>query len=266
MSSVRRPGGDVPAGNGGWQRSRGPLLAGAAVVISVLFLVPPLGSLARRYVYAESLQFAAFGFAVPALIVLAAPWPRWLAWPGGRANRAGRAGGAGFRRAAAAAACFLAVAIAWRLPPAVDALARYPGLAVAELLSLAAAGSLLWLELVPSPPFTPRSSRPQRAAIATVTMWIIWVVAYVLGFARAAWYTAYPHLPGHGISVAADQQLSTWILWAVPALCFVPVVSTIMLKWLREPEDVDAELKVVAAGAAPRGWPRPPRGWRTPAS
>ena len=49
-------------------------LAIAAVILVTLSLVPPAGSYARRYVFAESLQFVLFATAVPALLVLGAPW------------------------------------------------------------------------------------------------------------------------------------------------------------------------------------------------
>jgi hypothetical protein len=41
--------------------------------------------------------------------------------------------------------------VVWRLPPELDALARLPGLAVAEAITLLAAGCGLWLEIVHSP-------------------------------------------------------------------------------------------------------------------
>ena len=43
-------------------------LAIAAVILVALSLLPPAGSLARRYVFAESAQFVLFATAVPALL------------------------------------------------------------------------------------------------------------------------------------------------------------------------------------------------------
>jgi hypothetical protein len=56
-----------------WLSRRRFWLAIAAVVLIVLSLVPPAGGYARRYVYAESLQFVVFATVVPALLVLGAP-------------------------------------------------------------------------------------------------------------------------------------------------------------------------------------------------
>jgi len=72
-----------------------------------------------------------------------------------------------------------------------DALARQPALVVAEAVTLLAAGAAIWLEIVDSPPVAPRLPRPQRAAVAALAMWSIWIVAYVLGSASHAVFSAY---------------------------------------------------------------------------
>ena len=168
----------------------------------LLSLVPPAATVARRYVFAESLQFVVFAAVVPALLVLGAPW-RWLG-PGARGRserRAGmrpsRPGSSGFLRGAAFLLVFMGTLVAWRLPASVNALAARPALAVLEMVTLVTAGSALWLELVESPPWLPRLPRPLRAVFAAVAMWTIWVLAYILGFSQVAFFRAYSH-PGLG--------------------------------------------------------------------
>jgi len=252
-------------------------LAIAAAVLVLVSLVPPVGTYARRYVFAESLQFAVFAAVVPALLVLGAPWrlilPRRFSGPradeGGRAGHTGRPRrGSGFPRGAAVLLAFMAVVIAWRLPVTVDALATQPGLAVAEMVILVAVGSALWLELVESPPLLPRLPRPLRAAFAALAMWTIWALAYILGFSHMAWFPAYVH-PG-GLSPVVDQEIATGIMWAIPAFCFVPVVYVTALTWLRDSEDPDEALRAIVRAQSeqpgqPKSgrWPRPPRGWDT---
>ncbi len=249
------------------------LLAIAAVTLVVLSLVPPAGLYARRYVFAESLQFAVFAAAVPALLVLGAPWRGLglsrvmlgLTGRGVTSRRGSRdAGSAAFLRGASALLLFVGMVIVWRLPVTVNGLARLPGLAVAEMLTLAGAGTGLWLELVESPPLLPRMSRPLRAVFAALAMWTIWVLAYILGFSHVAWFTAYPH---PGLSALADQEIATGIMWAVPAFCFIPVVYVTAMAWLKDSGDPDEELRAVAAGLDPQSrpgrWPRPPRGWKS---
>jgi cytochrome c oxidase assembly factor CtaG len=248
-------------------------------MLILVSLVPPVGSYARRYVFAEALQFVLFGVAAPALLVLGAPWRAMrlaglaggVRRPGaprgpGAPRRAGRRA-SGFARGATVLLVFIAVVIAWRLPASVNALATQPGLAVLEMVTLVAAGSALWLELVESPPLLPRLSRPLRAFFAALAMWTIWILAYILGFSQVAWFTAYRH---PGLGTVADQQIATGIMWAVPALCFIPVVYVAALTWLRDSEDPDEGLRDLVRsersqpGRSQRGrWPRPPRGWDT---
>ena len=138
---------------------------------------------------------------------------------------------------------FIVLAIAWRLPATVNALARDPGVAVAEMVTLIGGGSGLWLELVGSRPLLPRLSRPQRAVMAAVAMWTIWVLAYIMGMSKVAWFAAYSHAAGDGLGTAADQQVAVGILWAVPALCFAPVIYGVLMAWLRDSQDPDEELR-----------------------
>jgi len=114
---------------------------------------------------------------------------------------------------------------------------------------------------VESPPLLPRMSRPLRAFCAAVAMWMIWILAYILGFSQVAWFTAYAH---PGLSSVADQEIATGIMWAVPALCFAPVVFVAALTWLKDTEDPDEGLRALVSADHPQRsgrWPRPPRGW-----
>jgi cytochrome c oxidase assembly factor CtaG len=248
-------------------RARYWLLA-AAAVIAAASVLPPGGTEARRYVFAESLQFALFAIVVPALVVLGAPWrlgrrPRELA----ARVAAGRRDRPAFLRAAAYLVVFAGASAAWRLPAAVDALARQPGLAAGELATLLVAGTGLWLEIAESPPLAPRIARWQRAVVAALAMWTIWALAYILGFSRVAWYPAYRHVAGRGLSTIADQQIATGTLWAAAAFCFLPVIFYSAMTWLRDTEDPDDELRGVVRRERHRAWatgsPRPPRGDET---
>ena len=115
-----------------------------------------------------------------------------------------------------------------------------------------------------SPPLLPRLSRPLRATFAALGMWTIWILAYILGFSHVAWFPAYVHQGG--LSPVQDQELATGIMWAVSAVCFIPVVFVTGLAWLKDSEDPDEELRAIVRaqpGPAKTGrWrPRPPRGW-----
>ena len=251
----------------GFRRLR-PWLAPVGAAAGLAVLVPPVGVAARQYVYVQAIQFAVLATAVPALVVLGAPWRRVGAPVASLAARLANA--RSHRRGAAPAWAamigFIAVAVIWRLPIAVNALVRYPALTAVEALSLLAAGCLLWVELVESPPFLPTIARPMRAAFSALPMWTIWAMAYIMAFSHTVWFTAFAPNAGHRPGVIVDQQIATFLLWAITGLCFVPVVFVSLLTWLRDTSDPDHELRRVpspSGAAAPRA-PRPPRGWRLP--
>jgi cytochrome c oxidase assembly factor CtaG len=236
-----------------------PSLAAAGGALMLVCVLPPMVTLAHRYVFAESVQFVVFAMAGPALIVLGAPW-RQLGLSGTASRLAGARGQhTSLRYGCGYLIAFIAVCLAWRLPPVVDALARHPALAAAELVTLALAGTGLWLELVASPPLRPRLSRPQQAAVAALALWSTWAVAYVLGFANGAVFHAYDGA-GSALSGPADQQITVGLVWAVAGACFVPVVFASLLGWLRDSDDPAAGLPEIMrdGGRRPavRGWGR----------
>ncbi len=260
--------------------------AGAALIVAGL----AVEGLARRYVVAESAQFVVFAMAAPALIVLGAPWrllrlSRAPASPdpaspdpaspdpaspdlaSGAAPldrlAAARQRQNSFPRAGGYLLAFICAGVAWRLPPVMDALARHPVLVLPELVTLLAAGTGLWLELVPSPPLAPRLPKPQRATIAALAMWSAWAVAYVLGLSNHAVFHGYDPAGG-ALSAVADQQITVALVWAVSACCFVPVIFVAVLTWLSGNGDPDEELQRLARDGRQhpvvRGWGRPARG------
>src|SRR5258708_18560816 len=168
------------------QRLR-PWLALAGAVLAVGVLVPPGGTAASQHVFAQAVQFAVLAIAAPALVVLGAPW-RLLAGLLGRGgtNLAdGVAIARSHRRSRARPVIilmtFIVVALAWRLPVAVNAVVRYPALTAGEAVSLIGTGCALWLELVESPPFLPRITRPQRAPFPPLPMGAPRARAYLTG-------------------------------------------------------------------------------------
>ena len=232
-------------------------------------ILPPVETLARQYLVAESVQFCLLSMAGPALVVLGAPWrlfrlsraqaggsqakPEYvMAWRTGW--RPGRADRPSFVRAMGFGAWWVGSCVCWRLPPVLDALARHPALILAELATLTPAGIGLWLELVNSPPLTPRLSRPLRAAIAALAMWSTWAIAYILGFAGGPVVHAYDGV-GSSLSAVTDQELAAFVLWLVAACCFVPVIFVSLLTWLRDGADPGEE----PASPGVRGWGRQPR-------
>lgn len=245
-----------------WRVRNRRWLAVAGLILAVGCLLPPVSSLAGRYVVAETAQFAVFAMIVPSLLVLADPWPLLrLGGPAARLARTGRRHPS-IRRSAGFLALFAACAAVWRLPVAVDAVARHQGLALAELASLLIAGTGLWLELVPPAPLRLRGRGGQVAGLAAGAMWVIWIIAYILGQATHGVFHGFRYPPGGPLSAVADQELATAVLWGVAAVCFMPVVFHAGLSWLHQDQDMDTELERVSTGSAlppVRGWGQPHR-------
>jgi len=239
---------------------RGVLALAGLLLIG--WLVPPLSVWSRHYEFVEALQFSFLAIVVPALTVIGSPWslvglaspePQRIDDDGQRVAPSeplrpiDRLAGGRRRhpeawRTIGFAALYLAGAILWRTPLTVDALKRHPWLSLVEAATLVAVGVGLWLELVESPPLTPRSTRPTRVALAAISMWVIWILAYLVGLSHGSWYQAYPHRAGTGLSLSADQQLTTGVMWFVSACAFVPVVYWNLVRWLQSEENPDEEL------------------------
>ena len=230
----------------------------AAFVLIAGMLLPPIAGYARQYAFVQALQFAIFAVAGPALLVLAIPWRARPPRPPGAGQLRSAV------RAAARLAGFIALAVTWRLPAAVNALARHPALAAAELITLLAAGTGIWAELAVPRPAPADLPRPARAAMAAAAMWTIWVLAYLTGMSGTSWFAAYRHGAPGGLSAAADQQIAVAILWAVPALCFLPVIYVMAIGWLGGGIGPAGNQRPAASARTPGSWPRPPRGWRSP--
>jgi len=253
-------------------------LAAVAAVLLVTALVPPLSSEARHIEALEALQFALLALGVPALIVLAAPWRAFGLRAGSSTTpdatgtallerpptvdrvAAARRRHPGSARSVAYLILEMAVVVAWRIPASVDALARHGWLSVVEAVTLVGPGIGLWLELVWSPPFTPRLARPKRIAVAAVAMWTIWVTAYLVGLSHASVYRAYAHGPGGDLSVAADQAIATGVLWFTSLCAFVPVIFSNFMIWLRSDEDPDEALHRLVRDERWRTTPSPAGG------
>lgn len=197
----------------------------------------------------ESVQFGLLALGVPALVALGAPWRRLHARRQGGCVHAvllrcaeARRRKRGVVRALPALAGYLVAIVLWRLPTVVDWTSHSIGGVVAEAATFVLVGPLLWSELVVSPPLVPRSVRGWRIALAVAVMWLTWVLAYFLGFARGLWFPAYRHVGGP-LSSIADQQLGSGVLWAMSATAFVPVVFANLMRFLAEEDDVDDELR-----------------------
>lgn len=245
----------------GFARLR-PLLLLAAVAVALIMVLPPIGSYARQNAVTQAFQFAVFAAAAPALLV--------LGWPARFIRPSRSAAGDGPRRrippvlarrpavrAAAALLPSLALVILWRVPAVLAAMRSDPALTVLELVTLVAAGCALWAELAGPRIARDPLPRPLLAAMAAVEMWSIWAIAYITGMSTTGLARAQVAVP--------DHQLAVGVMWAVPAVCYVPVIFAAMMSWLGGREEPAYQAVGLLADPA---WPdasgrlQPPRGWR----
>lgn len=221
--------------------------------------VPPLWTQSTRYEYVETIQFCLGAFAVPALVVVGRPWGRGAATRRtGRTWRAlerwaeGRARHPSYVRAFSFLALDALAVVLWRTPAWTDAVVRDRWLVPVEFVTLVVAGVGLWLELVACLPLRPRLHRPWRAVVAALAMWVTWVLAFAIGFAHDSWYHVFDHVRT-GLSVTADQQIGTGILWFAAICSFLPVIFADVMTWLKNDEDPDAELRKLVREARRSG-------------
>ena len=227
-----------------------PALLPVGAILSLALVLPWAVAGASHNPVVQALQWLVFGVATPALLA--------LGW-GAPAIRARRLMPFRPRPALIAAVTllpYLALIIAWRLPAAVAAQAGSEAYTILEMVTLVAVGYVLWTALTGGAPPASTLPRPLRAAMAAVAMWTIWVIAYITGMSVTGLT--------HAQAGADSRELAVAIMWAVPAVCYLPVIYVMMMRWLGEREDAGDETGRPPAN--PR-WPeadgslRPPRGW-----
>jgi cytochrome c oxidase assembly factor CtaG len=234
------------------RRSR-EIVCGLAVLVVAVAASPPLGSDARRYVTVGAIQFALVALAMPALVALAGPaalitshWqPERLARLTARRETTRRSR-RGLVHLVARLVPYLGAFIVWRNPAVVDALSSTPALLIAEVATFATVGVSFWVELVPTPPLPPIVSAGQRIAPAAVAMWMIWILAYLVGFSHSPWYPSVHPVRG-GFSVIADQELSSGVLFIASAVTFSPVIFRNLVRFLRGDDEVHDEVARIVA-------------------
>ena len=245
------------------RRPSRPWLLALALALIIVCLVPPLGLLARRYLFVESVQFCVFALAAPAFAVLSATVPLGALHLGASgaghhgALRPGVADGGprrpSFLPVLGYLIAWVVICLFWRLPPVLDQLARHPVLVAPEAVTLCAAGLGLWRELIRSRPLASRSGPVQRACAAALAMWSIWAIAYVLGFARTPVVHGYDGGGSHLLTVD-DQEISAFLLWAAATAAFIPVVFAAVFSWLKDGPDSAGEPVRGRPGTGVRGW------------
>jgi len=245
------------------KRSFRNVLAVLGLALWLLCYVPPLWGWSERFEYVQALQFLSFAVLVPALLATGAPW-HLLGLASSRASlkvdedghvltqrrlrpferhAITRTRQESNRRVAVLMTSFLALLIFWRVAPVVDFEVRHGFVVLIESWSLVGSGLALWLDLVNSPPLSPGTTRPYRIGMATISMWAVWILAYLDAMSHSSWYNVFHHIAGHGISQSADQQFTAAAMWLFSAGAFLPVIFWNLIHWLQSEENPSDELQ-----------------------
>ena len=193
-------------------------LAGVGVVL--VGLLSPLDAIAEEYLQsAHMLQhvlIADLGI-VLALLAVRGPLsmfflPRDLLAPLARAQSL-RRGLAFLLRPRVAVPLWIAVMVAWHIPPLYDAALRHPVVHRAEHLSFVVVGALVWTLLI-DPARHGRLTVNERLGLAVLLFWIGQVLAYPFVFGFQPYYDVYVDQPHRlfGLSALTDQKLAGLVM------------------------------------------------------
>lgn len=215
-------------------------LLAALVAAAVAF--GPLETLTDELFAAHMTQHVLLLMVVPALVVLARPWPvlRRALPLGARATLARtvarptiRAVGRTLTRPFVAFGAWAVAMIGWHIPALYDAALASPPLHVAQHATLLGAGILYWTTLV-GPAARRRSTPARRAAWATAGMGAGWALAVVLAGAATPLYEQYASAPTRpfGLTALADQGIAAGIMWVPGSIPLTIVVLACAAEFL----------------------------------
>lgn len=136
---------------------------------------------------------------------------------------------------------FVALEIFWRVAPVVDHVSVHLAGQLLESVTLAASGMALFLAVVESPPLHPGTKPVFRIFMCAASMWVVWIIGYMDGMSGSGWYHVFHHVAGV-LSLEADKQFSTGVLWIASAVTFIPVVFWNMMHWLQSEATPDEEM------------------------
>jgi cytochrome c oxidase assembly factor CtaG len=222
------------------------------LLVALLAIVSPLGYESGVFIWVRAVQDLTLAIVAPGLIVLGAPWrafgargvarPWWL------------------RRPVAAVAVFNVIWVAGHLPALYDRGQASPAVRAGEYVLYLAAGTLFWLQVIGSRPWSPAAPPLRRAALLIATVVVDTVLGMVLVFGSGVIYPAYANAAHHVMTVLDDQQLSGVVLWMGMLPPVITAAVAVLVRWLS-----DEESEALSAGLdrlltqRHSAWPSRPR-------
>jgi putative membrane protein len=258
------------------ERRREAILFQLGLLVILLALVSPVGYLSTQYIWVRMLQELLVAVVGPGLIVLGAPWtafgrvlsrltalagrtpaPAGPDVPGVRASQP-RTPWLMSRPVLAVIAANI-IWLGWQVPALFDAARSNAGLALVEHASYLAAGTVFWLQLISSRPFSQPTPPLRRMTLLVGTVATSTVFGMMLVFGSSVLYPAYANSAHHVMSVLDDQQLAGAVWWMGILPSMIVAAVALMMQWLKDEESAE-----LSAGLdqllTPRrhGWPSRP--------
>lgn len=235
LRRLRRHGGDGRPPGAAARQAR---LARAGLGWAALLWISPLGYWSHELIFARtSLDLGLACLAAP-LIVLGAPWRavaagarRGTPAPPGEPSQPAPLG------AVTVLGLWLAVFIAWNIPGLLDPTVTSAPLRNLEAACYLAAGTLLWMHIVGSHPFSPRLGPLPRVGLILGVLGPCWIDGAAMIFARNVWYRAFAGGPGTPFSRIMDQSMAGGITWVLPLLPLGITAMWCFAAWLDGEEE-----------------------------
>jgi cytochrome c oxidase assembly factor CtaG len=257
-ADARRGGAALPAG-----LTREIIAFYSGLVLIVLAVVSPLGYWAGTFIWLRVLQDIVLGVYAPPLLVLGAPW--LVLWRG--LGRTWRPPAATVAPApvppslrswpVAVTALFILVWCGWYVPALYDAGVHHPVVLAAQAVTTLAAGTLLWLQLIGSRPFSPQFGPLYRVMLLAAIVLCGTILGMVLSFGANVLYPVYLGVGHHHLlSVVFDQQAGGSELWVLVLVPYLIAGIALLVRWLNDEESQALSLGLDRMLRAPKStWP-----------
>ena len=238
------------------------------LLLALLAIVSPLRYWSGIYIWVRAMQDLVLAIVAPGLIVVGAPWPA-LARSVGRRQIGQRAPGgpaAGPRQhwwlrwPLATVVAFNVIWLGWHLPALFDKVPASAAAAALEYVLYLGAGTLFWLQLIGSRPWTPAAPPMRRVALLVGTVAADTILGMVLVFGSGVFYRYYGNSSHHVMTLVDDQQLAGAVLWMGVLPPMISAAVAVLVRWLNdeESEDLSAGIDRLLTQRS-SAWPSRPR-------
>jgi putative membrane protein len=238
------------------------------LLLALLAIVSPLRYWSGIYIWVRAIQDLVLAIVAPGLIVVGAPWPALARSVGRRqiGQRAPDGPAAGLRRPwwlrwpLATVVAFNVIWLGWHLPALFDKVPASAAAGALEYVLYLGAGTLFWLQLIGSRPWTPTAPPMRRVALLVGTVAADTILGMVLVFGSGVFYRYYGNSSHHVMTLVDDQQLAGAVLWMGVLPAMISAAVAVLVRWLNdeESEDLSAGIDRLLTQRS-SAWPSRPR-------